>query len=59
MLWCLTSALVMALLGILIYIYYHLQGQFDDPEEPKYQMLREDSSHFKVPSDTPNNQTER
>lgn len=31
-----------ALGGILIYIYYLKKGQFDDLEDIKYQMFRED-----------------
>jgi cbb3-type cytochrome oxidase maturation protein len=28
--------------GLLVFIYYLRKGQFDDPEDPKYQLLRED-----------------
>lgn len=31
-----------ALAGMLIYIYYFLKGQFDENEEVKYQVFRED-----------------
>lgn len=30
--------------GGLIYFYFQKKGQFDDTEEPKYQMLREKDS---------------
>lgn len=30
------------LAGVAVYIYYLRQGQFDDPEEVKYQLFRED-----------------
>lgn len=30
------------LAGVLVYIYYLRQGQFEDPEEVKYQLFRED-----------------
>jgi nitrogen fixation-related uncharacterized protein len=42
MYWTLMGTLVMALAGIGIYIYYLKKGQFDDPEEVKYQLFRED-----------------
>lgn len=42
MLWYIVSSIFMALAGILIYIYYLRHGQFDDPEEPKYQMFRDE-----------------
>ena len=29
-----------------IYFYYQKKGQFDDLEEPKYQMLRDDQEKF-------------
>ena len=32
------------LAGGLIYFYYQRTGQFDDTEEPKYQMLRDDEN---------------
>lgn len=32
----------MALLGILVYVYYHVNGQFEDHEEAKYQLFREE-----------------
>ena len=40
MFWCLISSL-MLVAGILVYIYYLRKGQFDDPEDVKYQMFRE------------------
>ncbi len=42
MIWVIGSTLTMALAGISIYIYYFLNGQFDDPEDVKYQMFREE-----------------
>lgn len=32
----------MALAGVFIFIYYLRKGQFDDPEDVKYIMFRED-----------------
>lgn len=32
----------MALLGLLVYVYYHYRGQFDDQEEAKYLLFRDD-----------------
>jgi nitrogen fixation-related uncharacterized protein len=34
--------LATGLAGIGIYIYFLKQGQFDDPEDVKYQLFRED-----------------
>ncbi|MEM1282005.1 MAG: cbb3-type cytochrome oxidase assembly protein CcoS [Chlamydiota bacterium] len=33
------------LAGVLIYIYFLKKGQFDDPEEVKYQLFREDEDN--------------
>jgi len=40
--WFLMFSLVGGLGGLLVFIYYLKKGQFDDPEEPKYQIFRED-----------------
>jgi len=40
----LTITFSFALAGMLIYIYYLKKGQFDDSEEVKYQMFREEES---------------
>lgn len=42
MLWTIISSITMALAGILIYVYYLRKGQFDDPEDVKYQLFRDD-----------------
>lgn len=42
MLWCLASSIVLGVCGITIYIYYLRKGQFDDPEDVKFQMFREE-----------------
>lgn len=42
MIWCLFSSLLLGLGGIAIYIYYLRKGQFDDPEDVKYQMFRDE-----------------
>jgi cbb3-type cytochrome oxidase maturation protein len=34
-----------ALSGMLIYIYYLRNGQFDDPEDVKYQMFRDEENN--------------
>lgn len=31
-----------ALAGMLVYVYYLRKGQFDDPEDVKYQMFRDE-----------------
>lgn len=42
MFWSLFSTIVLALAGIIVYIYYLRKGQFDDPEDVKYQMFRDE-----------------
>lgn len=40
MVWYLASTISFALAGMLIYIYYFRKGQFEDMEDVKYQMFR-------------------
>lgn len=47
MFWCLLSSLALGLAGVVIYIYYLRKGQFDDPEDVKYQMFRDDENQTK------------
>lgn len=42
MLWCLGSSLLLGLGGVAVYVYFLRQGQFDDLEDVKYQMFRDD-----------------
>ncbi|PJD95275.1 MAG: hypothetical protein CK425_09175 [Parachlamydia sp.] len=42
MFWELSATLVFALAGIGIYLYYLKKGQFEDPEDVKYQMFRDE-----------------
>ena len=42
MVWYLSATFSFALAGMLIYIYYLRKGQFDDTEDVKYQMFREE-----------------
>ena len=42
MIWYLTGTISFALAGMLIYIYYLRNGQFDDIEDVKYQMFRDE-----------------
>lgn len=44
MFWYLISSLAMGICGIAVYIYYMRQGQFEDPEDVKYQMFRENEN---------------
>ncbi len=39
--WFLLLTLVGGLGGLLVFLYYIRRGQFEDPEDPKYQMFRE------------------
>lgn len=38
----LSATLSFALAGMLVYIYYLRKGQFEDPEDVKYQMFRDE-----------------
>lgn len=40
--WTLVSSLITGLGGLIVYIYYMRKGQFDDPEDVKYQLFRDD-----------------
>jgi cbb3-type cytochrome oxidase maturation protein len=42
MLWLIYSSIAFGLGGLMIYIYYLRHGQFDDPEDVKYQLFREE-----------------
>lgn len=42
MIWFLFVTIGGGLAGIAFLIYYMRRGQFDDPEDPKYQMFRDD-----------------
>ena len=42
MFWYIASSIAMALAGIAIYVYYLRKGQFEDPEDVKYQMFRDE-----------------
>lgn len=42
MIWYLASSLALGLAGVAIYIYYLRKGQFDDPEDVKYQLFHDE-----------------
>lgn len=42
MLWTIISSITFGLAGLAIYIYYFQKGQFDDPEDVKYQLFRDE-----------------
>lgn len=42
MFWCLSSSLLLGLVGMVIYLYYLRKGQFEEQEDVKYQMFRDD-----------------
>ena len=44
--WTLISSLAGGIAGVMIYIYYMRKGQFDDPEDVKYQMFREEKKNL-------------
>ncbi|SCA64247.1 Uncharacterized protein SCG7086_DA_00020 [Chlamydiales bacterium SCGC AG-110-P3] len=43
MLWALASTLLMGLAGLIVLVFYMRRGQFDDMEDIKYQMFRQDN----------------
>jgi nitrogen fixation-related uncharacterized protein len=47
MLMAFVSSLAMGFGGIFIYIYYMRKGQFEDPEDVKYQMFRDEENEKK------------
>jgi cbb3-type cytochrome oxidase maturation protein len=47
MFWCLFSSIALGLAGVVVYIYYMRKGQFDDPEDVKYQMFRDEEDENK------------
>lgn len=42
MIWLIVSSIAFSLAGVLVYIYYMRKGQFEDPEDVKYQMFRDE-----------------
>lgn len=42
MFWYIASSLALGIAGLLVYLYYQRKGQFDDLEDVKYQMFREE-----------------
>jgi len=42
MIWFLLVTMGGGLAGIIFLIYHMRRGQFEDPEDPKYQMFRDD-----------------
>lgn len=44
MLWTIVSSVMMGLGFLLIYFYYMRKGQFEDPEDVKYQMFRDEEN---------------
>lgn len=47
MMWCIGSSLILGIAGIAVYVYYLKKGQFDDPEDVKYQMFRDEEREKK------------
>lgn len=42
MIWYIASSIALGLAGLIVYIYYLRKGQFDDAEEVKYQLFRDE-----------------
>lgn len=45
MFWTISSSLALGLASLLVYVYYLNKGQFEDPEDVKYQMFREEEKN--------------
>ena len=43
MIWMIGSSIIAALIGLGLYVYFLQRGQFDDEEDVKYQIFREDN----------------
>ena len=43
MIWMIIGSIVAALAGLGLYIYFLRKGQFDDDEEVKYQLFRDEN----------------
>ncbi len=42
MIWYIVSSIALGLAGLLVYLYYLNQGQFEDEEDVKYQLFRDE-----------------
>lgn len=42
MIWYIVSSIALGLAGLLVYLYYYYKGQFDDDEDVKYQLFRDE-----------------
>ncbi|MBN9377262.1 MAG: cbb3-type cytochrome oxidase assembly protein [Chlamydiales bacterium] len=45
MYWYLLSTILLSLCGLIAFVYFARQGQFDDIEDIKYQMFREEEEN--------------
>lgn len=41
------SSIALGLMGLLIYVYFMRKGQFNDPEDVKYQIFRDEENPHK------------
>ncbi len=42
MIWYIVSSIALGLAGLFVYLYYLYKGQFDDDEDVKYQLFRDE-----------------
>ena len=42
MLWMIVSSLALGMAAFMVYVYYLYKGSFEDEEDIKYQLFRED-----------------
>lgn len=46
MAWILLSTILMSLAGLVAYLYFFEDGQFDEPEDVKFQMFRQENENI-------------
>lgn len=42
MIWYIVSSIAFGLVGLVVYLYYLYQGQFEEDEDVKYQLFRDE-----------------
>jgi cbb3-type cytochrome oxidase maturation protein len=43
MIWYIVSSIALGIAGLMVYVYYLQKGQFEDPEDVKYQLFRDEN----------------
>ena len=47
MFWYISSSFALALAGVIVFVYYLRKGQFEDPEDVKYTLFRDDENDMR------------